>query len=247
MKLKTLLFFIALNTLLSLRLFAQGREIIPLNQYKNPLDETKREVHTYNKIITYTPDSIKIEKIYTLDNKLRSTTRESYNPELGYIEAVTQNFDSLSYHISTRFKNVENDMWLEIFFENGEEVSRLQYSGNKMFRFDIKGIESPIITTRNPLVPRFIPDRSHFLNYFHSRYKHSKQRESGIVIVGIHTDKNGEVTKIECLNYGEAPNYMAKEVLAIFNSYDFKFEPALDIKGNPKSSILRYPIRINYN
>tara|TARA_R110002072_G_C7972494_1_gene534943 strand:+ start:8393 stop:9136 length:744 start_codon:yes stop_codon:yes gene_type:complete len=245
-RLKTTLLLIVLSSCISLSLFAQGREIVALNQYRGPLDKEKLEVHTYNKIVTYAPDKVKIDKVYTLDNQLRSTTRESYNPDLGYIEAVTQNFDSLSNHTSTRFKNVENDMWMEVFFENGEEVSRLQYSGNKMYRFDIVGRETPIISTTNPLNPSFIPDRKHFLNFFDSRYVHSKQRESGFVLVGIHTDEKGDVTKIECLNYGEAPNYMAKEVLDVFNAYDFKFEPALDIKGNPKASVLRYPIRINY-
>lgn len=247
MRLKTILLFIVLSSCISFSLFAQGREIIALNQYRGPLDESKLEKHTYNKIITFSADSTKIEKIYTLDNKLRSTSRERYNPDLGYIEAVTQNYDSLSNHISTRFKNVENEMWMEVFFENGEEVSRLQYSGNKMYRFDIVGVEKPTISTTNPLDPSFIPDRTHFMNYFKSRYLHSGDRESGNVIVGIHTDEKGEVTKIECLNKGEAPNYMTNQVMKIFNSYDFKFEPALDIKGNPKSSVLRYPIRINYN
>ena len=118
MRLKSTLLFIVFNTCLSICLFAQGREIILLNQFSGPLDESQKEVHTYNKIITYTPDSTRIEKVYTLENKLLSTTREGYNPELGYIEAVRQNFDSLSNHISTRFKNIENDMWMEVFFEN---------------------------------------------------------------------------------------------------------------------------------
>lgn len=154
MKLKSGILFIVLSSCISFSLFAQGREIIALNQYRGPLNESNKDVHTYNKIITRTPDSVRIEKVYTLKNKLLSTTRESFNSELGYVEAVRENFDSLSNHTSTRFTNVENGMWLEIFFENGEEISRLQYSGNKMFRFDIVGLDTPIITTINPLGPR---------------------------------------------------------------------------------------------
>ena len=246
MKFKTILLFTLFSSCLSLSLFAQGREIVALNQYRGPFDKAKLDIHTYNKIITYASDSTKIEKIYTLENRLSSTTRESYNPDLGYIEAVTQNFDSLSNHTSTRFKNVENDMWMEVFFENGEEVSRLQYSGNKMYRFDIIGKEKPVVTTINPFSARPKNGLSHFYNYFTRKLEGVKRTESGSLLIGIHVDEIGTITNIEWLNEGVASYALAKNVIGIIKSYDFQFDPALDIKGNPTATILRLPVKINY-
>jgi hypothetical protein len=135
---------------------------------------------------------------------------------------------------------------MEVFFENGEEISRLQYSG-KMYRFDIGGVETPIISTTNPLGPSPKNGLSHFYNYFAKKLEGIKNRESGSLMIGIHVDETGNETLIEWLNPGVVSAAMEKNVIGIFESYDFQFAPALDTKGNPTATILRLPVKINYN
>ena len=116
-----------------------------------------------------------------------------------------------------------------------------------MYRFDIVGRETPIITTTNPLGPRPKNGLAHFYHYFTKKLEGVKRTDSGSLLIGIHVDEIRKVTSIEWLNEGVASYALGKNVVGIIKSYDFQFDPALDTKGNPTASVLRLPVKVNYN
>lgn len=61
------IFSLALFFWTSLQLFAQEREIIPLNEHFYPLS-LGAGLHTYNNVKTLSTDGEVMEKIYTLEN-----------------------------------------------------------------------------------------------------------------------------------------------------------------------------------
>ncbi|MEB2776427.1 energy transducer TonB [Algoriphagus sp. D3-2-R+10] len=208
--------------------------------------------HKYNQILTTGKDSSSISKIYDLKNRLIRQTKEKYNEELGYNEAIISRYDTLQNLISSELKNVDNGSFVRVFLDKETVVSRLQFtkgdSNGEYFKFYMGDSETPIATgSTNPMDPSPSFEQDEFFKFLSQILEYPNQaraeRETGTAIVAIEVNKNGEVIDYQCVNKDLIHPSFAKEAIRVIKKFDPKFNPAYGIFGEPVAGTFKIPIR----
>jgi len=227
---------------------AQGRVIIKLDGNKVPVVNENFGTHRYTQILSTTPDSTSISKLYDLQNRLLSLTKEKYNKELGYNEALTSTYDTLQNLISSEIRNVENGSFVKVFLDNQIVVSRLEHMAERDYRFYLGNDTTPTIQSEeNPMEPQANFDMNEYHSFLAKNLKYPLQarerREMGTVLVKIDFDDTGEISEISCLNPQELYPPLINEAIRVVKAFNPTFIPPIDIYGNKTSFMARLPIR----
>lgn len=234
-----------LNTVLSLSLFAQGRQITALDIYYRPIEAGQDSLHVYNKISTSGKDSSRIEKIYDLQNRMLQSTKVSFNEELGYNELIEERFDTSQNRKSIKYLNLDNGKFFSYYFKSGVQVSSLEFDGVKTYKLLGKDMKEPLITEYNPLTltPKFtVNDRNDF--YIQNLKYPSQARlrgEQGVVKLLHIIDVNGKVKSREILEPEETSSILHEEAIRLSELYDPQFYPHYDVYGEPKEGVFVMP------
>lgn len=245
---KKTIFSLALFFWTSLQLFAQEREIIPLNEHFYPLS-LGAGLHTYNNVKTLSKDGEVMEKIYTLENtpvEIRKTRYGSldapdqkssqiskYSPtgELVSLELVDSAIGVKVIQVMTPEKLILeltclNDACEGIFYPDGEE------NGIEVDRDVLR----PSPTSRE-IWQKFIMKEL--------KYPLTARRlgEQGTVWVGLKIDQEGYLLDKAVMNPNEVHPSLTEEVLRIMDRYQGGFFPAQDFSGSTIEAWLYLPVR----
>lgn len=229
-------------------LFAQERLIIKLDGNKKPVINENLGTHKYNQILTTSPDSTSISKIYDLKNRLLSQTKEKYNKELGYNEAIISTYDTLQNLLSSELKNVDNGSFVRVFLDNQEVVSRLEYMAGESYSFYMGDDESPTIQSeKNPMELQTNYEMRDYNSFLAQSLRYPAQarerREMGTVLLKLDINETGEVTDITCLNEDELYKPLINEAIRVVKAFNPSFIAPIDMHGNKTTSLVRVPIR----
>ncbi|MEB2776428.1 TonB family protein [Algoriphagus sp. D3-2-R+10] len=245
MKLKSIILFIIFNTVLSLSLLAQGREITKLDKYYRTLTEGQDSLHVYNRISTIGKDSSTIEKIYDLQNRMLQSSKVSFNKEVGYNELVEERFDTTKNRKSIKYFNLDNGKFFSYYFKNGEQASSLEFDGEKTYKLLGKDMKEPLITEYDPLTltPKFtVADRN---DYYLQNLKYPSQArmrgEQGVVKLLHQIDVNGNVKSREILDPEQTSSILHDEAIRLSKLFDPQFYPLYDVYGDPKEGVFVMP------
>jgi TonB family protein len=244
-RLKTTLLFIVLSSCISISLFAQGREITKLDRYYRILTEGQDSLHAFNRISTMGKDSSRIEKIYDLQNRMLQSSKVSFNEELGYNELVEERFDTTQNRKSIKYLNLDNGKFFSYYFKNGEQVSSLEFDGEKTYKLLGKDMKEPLITEYDPLTltPKFtVKDRNDF--YIQNLKYPSQARlrgDQGVVKLLHQIDINGKVKSREILDPEETSSILHEEAIRLSELFDPQFYPHYNIYGEPEEGIFVMP------
>jgi TonB family protein len=231
---------------------AQERVIIKLDGGMTPVLNENFGTHKYNQIITTGKDSSSISKIYDLKNRLISQTKEKYNAELGYNEAIISRYDTLQNLISSELKNVDNGSFVRVFLDNEAVVSRLQFtkgeSNGENYKLYMGESETPIATgPTNPMNPSPSFEQDEFFRFISKILEYPSEarakRETGTAIVAIEVNKNGEVVAYHCDNEDSIHPSLSKEAIRVIKKFDPQFNPAYGIFGDHVAGTFKLPIR----
>ena len=231
---------------------AQERVIVKLDGGMTPVLHENFGTHKYNQIITIGKDSSSISKIYDLNNRLFSQTKEKYNEELGYNEAIISKYDTLQNLISSEIKNVDNGSFVRVFLEEEKVVSRLEFtkgeSNGENYKLYMGESETPIATgSTNPMDPSPSFEQEEFFRFISKILAYPSEarakKETGTAIVAIDVNKNGEVIGYRCDNEDSIHPSLSKEAIRVIKKFDPKFNPAYGVFGEPVPGTFKLPIR----
>lgn len=227
---------------------AQERVIIKLDGGMKPVINENFGTHKYNQIITTGKDSSSISKIYDLKNRLFSQTREKYNAELGYNEAIISKYDTLQNLISSELKNVDNGSFVRVYLEGEKVVSRLEYISGQDYKFYLGNSETPTIESKNnPMVLQTNYEMRDYNLFLSQNLRYPQQardrKEMGTVLLKLDINEEGKVTNISCLNEDELYKPLVNEAIRVVSAFNPSFIAPIDIYGNKTTSLARVPIR----
>ncbi|MBN3583223.1 energy transducer TonB [Algoriphagus aestuarii] len=227
--------------------FAQDRTVIRLDQELNPILEDG-ENHAFNQILSTSQDGSSLSKIFDLQNRIISQTKERYNEELGYNESITSTFDSLQNLITSEILNLDNGNFVRVFLDNQVPVSRLEYIANENYKFFLADSETPLIESEeNPMDPTPAFKQKEFFSSISKTLKYPGEaraaRETGTAWVKIKVDKEGNAISYSCLNESSIHISLANEAVRVIKKFDPKFKPAIGIYGEPVAGSYKIPIR----
>ncbi|WP_425635897.1 energy transducer TonB [Algoriphagus yeomjeoni] len=231
---------------------AQGRVIIKLDGGLKPVTNDSFGTHKYNQIITTDQDSSSISKIYDLKNRLISQTKEKYNEELGYNEAIISMYDTLQNLISSELKNMDNGSFVRIFLEDEKVISRLAYFAGQDFKFYLGESETPTVESeKNPMEIQTNYEMSDYHRFLAQNLRYPQQardrREMGTVILQLVINEAGEVAEISCLNEDDLYKPLIKEAIRVVEAYNPSYIAPVDMYGNKTTSTVRLPVRFKIN
>lgn len=251
-KCKVLISLFFFTSIVAQCLIAQERVIIKLDGGMTPVLNENFGTHKYNQIITTGKDSSSISKIYDLKNRLISQTKEKYNEELGYNEAIISSYDTLQNLISSEIKNVDNGSFVRVYLDEEKVVTRLEFtkgeSNGENYKLYMGESETPIaIGPTNPMDPSPSFGQEEFFKFLSQTLQYPSQarseRETGTAIVAIEVNKNGEVINYHCENEDSIHPSLSKEAIRVIKKFDPQFNPAYGIFGEPVAGTFKIPIR----
>lgn len=227
---------------------AQERVIIKLDGGMKPVLNEKFGTHKYNQILTTSQDSSSISKIYDLKNRLINQSKEKYNEELRYNEAIISNYDTLQNLISSELKNVDNGSFVRVFLDVEKLVSRLEYMAGESYSFYLDDDELPTIQSeKNPMELQTNYEMRDYNSFLAKNLKYPAQarerKEMGTVLLKLDINETGEVIEISCLNEDELYKPLIKEAIRVVKAFNPTFLAPIDMYGNKTTSIVRVPIR----
>jgi hypothetical protein len=216
-------------------LHAQTGVPIPLNRHYFEISPFDSINHQYNKIVSFTSDSIKIERTFTLENKLIRIQRTSpQSPE--YQEYSLERFNENGELIEKTTANLFNSKYLTTYFENGKQVGQVIYRGESKYRVYRSGIAETVETLYNDFDPNPIETKKEFGSFISEKVsftfsEYPKKRH--LAVIAVYVNELGEVEEIEWANpLGTAEN-LADKYLKAVKSWKYGFSPAHDQNGVP--------------
>lgn len=247
-KCKVLISLFFFTSLVTQCLIAQERVIIKLDGGMKPVLNENFGTHKYNQIITTGKDSSSISKIYDLKNRLISQSKEKYNEELGYNEAIISKYDTLQNLISSEIKNVDNGSFVRVFLDNEVVVSRLEYMAGGTYSFYLGDEESPRLQSeKNPMVLQTNYEMRDYNSFLAQNLRYPQQardrKEMGTVLLKLDINEAGEVSGISCLNKDELYKPLINEAIRVIKAFNPSFIAPIDMHGNKTPSMARVPIR----
>lgn len=227
---------------------AQNRVIIKLDGGMKPVLNEDFGTHKYNQILTTGKDSSSISKIYDLKNRLLSETKEKFNEELGYNEAIISRYDTLQNLISSELKNVDNGSFVRVFVKDEKVVSRLEYIAGGNYKFYLAEAQTPTVEgEKNPMELQTNYEIRDYNSFLAKTLRYPAQawerKEMGTVLLRLDINEAGEVTAISCLNEDELYKPLINEAVRVVKAFNPSFLAPIDIFGNKTTSLVRVPIR----
>jgi hypothetical protein len=214
---------------------AQSLPPIPLNKHYFEIPAEDSANHVFNKIESYTKDSVKLERIFTLNNKINRIIRTSPKRD-DFQENIIEQYDNYGNLLWKETINLANSKYLRTYFFDGEQVGQVLHTGNRNFIIHRTGDAESKESFFDDFLPR------------NQKVKKGEGVYSGLTIsmegkewpedeqqvyFGIYVDEAGNAESIEWANpLGTAQKY-ALQFLPVLRNWATKFEPAMDPFGNP--------------
>ena len=224
-------------SLISSVVFAQAQSSIPLNQHYFEINPTDSIHHRYNKLVSYTTDSVKIERTFTLENNLVQVERFHPGNE-DYQEYSIEKYALDGKLIEKTIVNKANSKYISTYFHENEQVGQVIYRGESKYSIFRKGYAEPKESLYNDFLPNPLETKKIFTSFIGPKVKfypsefpiYSQQIWFAILI-----DESGKIVEIEWANPLGCEERFVKRYFKAIQSWKEGFSPALDHLGNPKS------------
>ncbi|WP_111670382.1 hypothetical protein [Algoriphagus litoralis] len=193
-------FVLVLSLFLSLSpLFGQTNAPIPLNKHFFEINPTDSAHYFYNKLVSYTADSVKIERIFTLENKLVRIDR-THPKDPQYMEYSIEKYAQDGKLIEKTTINLANTKYLSTYYHENEQVGQVMYRGESKYLIFRKGYSEPRESLYNDFLPNPIETKKVFTAFISPKVKFYPSEfpiYSQSIWIAILIDESGEVCQIE--------------------------------------------------
>lgn len=226
--------------------FSQSRTIEPANQHFFTLASEDSVHQVYRKVTTHPSDDVIFERFLDLENRIIRNETTRINPEEGYKEKITQEFDVFGNQLSLKITNQENGNFIKTYFYDGEQVGQVVKLSNTNYQIIRSGDSEPIGMESNDFEPQVNAKMDRWYKFlmnnsvFNSRFI---TKENQTAIVAVLVDAKGQLKAMELANSHELDEYFGNRVLEIIQKWGNNYKPAIDSFGNPVEKWLYIPIR----
>lgn len=207
---------------------------IPLNKHYFEIAPEDSANHVYNKLISYTPDSVKIERFFTLENKMIRIYRTNPKAE-EYQEATYEYFDLSGNLVQKTVANLYNSKFLTTYFSAGQQIAQIMYRGEHKYRIQ-RGEAEPQERLDNDFEPRPNEEKSDFGFFISQRTRipsYDWPSEGLLIHIGILVDDTGVAKEIVWANPWGGNEKLAGVFVKAIKAWKKGYLPARDIQGNP--------------
>ncbi|TDQ19701.1 hypothetical protein DFQ04_1526 [Algoriphagus boseongensis] len=238
---------VSFQVLLSISSFAQSRVPIRLNRHFYEIPKEDSLTHQFNKLVSYTPDSIKIERIFDLENRMIRQIK-TFPPTPDIHEKTTEQFEENGKLLWRRTENLLNDKFIQTYFHDNEQVGQVLYEGNRQYFTQRAGEPEPTLNFENDFLPQLFTGKEEWINYLS---KNLKVRPSELpdydqkIIAALYVDEKGMVTQTEWANPLGGEKKFADRFIELIKEWNWSFLPAKDSFGNPKGEWITIPLNLN--
>ncbi|GAA0878761.1 hypothetical protein GCM10009119_17290 [Algoriphagus jejuensis] len=245
---RLILFF--LFCFLSVPVFAQlpseKETLVRLNKhfYEIPPEDTIN--HAYNKLVSSLGNSAKLERIYTLNQRLRRVvlTKHTRYEDLDRVTEQYGDYNELEWRKS---ENLLIPKFSTEYFFNDAVVGQVVSDSRHLFRVARNG-ENELTPQRfNDFEPQINGPKKDWYEFVSKQFRLStklqpdRPEEYRIAVL---VNEHGMVDKIEWANPLEGNPKVAAQYIRVVELWGNNFTPALDVFGNPVSKWLLIPFRI---
>lgn len=216
----------------------QSLKPIRLNQHYYEIPESDSVHHVYNKLVSYSADSTKIERIFDLENKINRIIRTEPRGK-DYQELQDEYFGKDGSLTSKTTANLANSKFIRTYFQADEQVGQVIYRGEHKYTIYRKGFDKPKEALENDFEPNPDESKSDFWFFISQRTKFSQLEWPSIrktVVIGLFIDEMGQVRQVEWANPMGAEKRVADKYLKAFKAWKKGFRPAKDLDGQPISA-----------
>jgi hypothetical protein len=218
-------------------LFAQTNSPIPLNEHFFEINPSDSLHHRYNKIVSFTSDSVKIERMFTLENKLiRIERTHPKDPE--YREYSIEKYALDGAMIEKTTVNLANTKFISTYYHENKQVGQVMYRGESKYRVFRNGYPEPRESLYNDFIPNPIESKKVFSSFISEKVKFYPSEfpiYSQQIWIALLIDESGKMAKIEWANPLGCEERLVERYLKAIRDWKDGFTPALDHLGNPKS------------
>ena len=231
------LIFVVLFGALPQNGIGQSLKPIRLNQHYHEISDRDSINHFFNKLVSYTGDSTKIERIYNLKNQINRIIRTS--PRIDeYQEFMLEQFDENSQLQYKTTVNLVNSKFITSYFKDGVQIAQVRYRGEHKYTIYRPGYEKPKEMLENDFDPNPNETKRDFSFFISQRTKFTSTEWPSIkqlVVIGLHINEFGEVTEVTWVNPLDAEKRVAEKFIKALKAWKKGFHPAKDVDGNPVS------------
>jgi hypothetical protein len=222
------------------------QQVIRLNRHYYEIAPDDSVHHTFNKLISYTPDSTQIQRIFSLNNKINRIIRTA-KPKEEFQEQITEHYDPMGNIQWKKTLNLVNGKFLTTYFFDQQQVGQVLYEGGNNYLIIRSGEEEPMMTYENDFEPFLINSKEEWRNYLsnHLGIKPSEMPANNQkIIVALYVTESGEVSEVEWANPLDAEKKYADRFLELVKNWDWKFLPAKNAFGIPEGKWITIPFNL---
>ncbi|GAB3222525.1 hypothetical protein J0A67_11455 [Algoriphagus aestuariicola] len=228
--------------------FAQeaSETLIRLNRHYFEITPEDTINHVYNKLVSPLGNSARVERIFTLDQRLSRVVLTKHT-RYQDLDRVTEQFDEYGH---LQWRRVESlvipKISIQYFFD--DQVVGKVLSGNRyIFHITRNGENGAAPKPYNDFEPQFNGLRKEWYEFVAKNFRLSmklypeKPEDYWIAVL---VSEHGLVEKIEWANPLEGNPKIAAEYVRVVKLWDNNFSPALDPYGHPVPKWLLIPFTV---
>jgi hypothetical protein len=219
---------------------------IPLNRHYFEIAPEDSINHVYDMLVSYSKDSMKLERIFTLDQKINRVVKTDPATDI-YQEEVTDQYNDYSELQWRKTQNLLNKKSLTLYYYNDRLVGQILSDSKDLFHVARNGQTEPTQQNFNDFEPRIngLTEDWHAFIFnqlsLSQRMLPGKTQEFWIAIL---VNQHGVVDKIEWANPKDQDPKMAQQFIRAIQKWGNNFLPAVDSFGNSVTKWLLVPFRI---
>jgi len=226
--------------------YGQSSTPIPLNKhyFEIPLGDSIN--HVYNMLVSYTKDSTRLERIFTLNNKVSRIVWIYPKNEKLHEMVVEQYNDYLELQWRTT-TNLLNFKSLTLYYFNNEVVGQLFAESHEQFLITRAGENKSTSKEFNDFEPQINGIKDRWPSFFKTFLDFDKRLLPEYIeefYVAVLVNEQGVAEQIEWANPMGGNPKIADQYIRLIEKWGDNFSPALDPFGTPISKWLYVPFKV---
>ncbi len=202
--------------------------------------------HFYTKQVSPLGNSARVERIYTLDQRLHRialTKHKKYQD----LDRVTEQFDDYGHLEWRKVESLLIPKFSTQYFFDDQVVGQVLSDNRYHFRITRNGENEATGKPANDFEPQFNGLRKEWYKFVSENFKLSAKLypvKAEEYVIAVLVSEHGLVEKIEWANPLEGNPKIAKEYLKLVKLWGNNFSPALDPYGRPITKWLLIPFTV---
>jgi hypothetical protein len=212
--------------------------LIRLNRHYFEIAADDSVNHVYDKLVSYSEDGVKLERIFTRDGKVdRVVMTRARAREEEFYEQVTDQYNAYNELEWRKTENLLNQKYRTLYLFNNEVVGRVLAESDMLYYVARNGETEPRQQNFNDFEPQFSVPINDFYKFASKKFRlsaklHPKEKPEWYLIAVL-INEDGMVDQVEWANPLGGNPMVAEQYIRVIELWGNNFHPALDPFGHP--------------